>query len=101
MSDRWSKDPDEVLSYKFDWAPSTNGSGDSDWLASGETISSTTITATSGITVDSSSITDANTTVTVTLSGGTAGSVYLITCEIVTSEGQTAQRTARLTVTNN
>ena len=65
MPNTFSKDPDAVLDYKFDWAASTNGSGASDWLADGETISSHTITATTGLTVDSSSLTDTNTSVTV------------------------------------
>ena len=37
------KDPDAVLDYKFDWAALTNGSGSSDWLQAGETLSSHTI----------------------------------------------------------
>lgn len=98
MSDRWLKDPDDVLNYKFDWAPLENGTGDSNWLdrtsSPLESISSHSITAESGITVDSSSITDNSTTVTVALSGGTAGSKYNVTCQIVTSTGQTVDRTA-------
>ena len=87
------KDPDAVLDYKFDWKASTNGSGSSDWLESGETISSRTITADSGITVDSSSITDTSTTVTVWLSGGTAGLDYDVACLITTSASRTDERT--------
>jgi hypothetical protein len=78
------KDPDAVLDYKFDW--------DTNYLEDGETISSHTITAETGITVDSSSITDANRTVTVWLSGGTAGNVYTVSCEIVTSLSRTDER---------
>ena len=86
------KDPEAVLDYKFDWAASTNGTGDSDWLADGETISSKTVTATTGLTVDSSSITDTNTSVTVWLSGGTADTNYTVTCQIVTSASRTDER---------
>jgi hypothetical protein len=82
------KDPSAVLDYKFDFASSTNGNGGSDWLQSGETISSHTITEDSGITVDSSSITDTSTSVTVWLSGGTAGTTYRIACLVVTSAGR-------------
>jgi hypothetical protein len=87
-SNVFTKDPDAVLKYKFDW---------SDWLASGETISTHTITPEAGITVDSSSITDTNTSVTVTLSGGTAGNVYDVACLITTSDSQTDERTIKIT----
>ena len=92
------KDPDAVLDYKFDWKASTNGTGDSDWLASGETISSHTIDEDSGITVDSSAQTDTNTSVTVWLSGGTAGTTYAVRCEIVTSASRTDERTMKILV---
>ena len=93
MASSFVKDPDAVLDYKWDFAASTNGSGDSDWLASGETISSHTVTADTGLTVDSSSITDTNTSVTAWLSGGTAGTDYGVTCQIVTSASRTDDRT--------
>ena len=92
------KDPDAVLDYVFDWKASTNGTGDSDWLAAGETISSHTIDADTGITVDSSAQTDINTSVTVWLSGGTAGTAYAVRCEIVTSASRTDERTMRILV---
>jgi hypothetical protein len=84
------KDPDAVLDYKFDW--------DTNYLEDGETISSHAIAATSGITVDSSSITDANRTVTVWLSGGTAGNEYTVSCEIVTSLSRTDERSMYIKV---
>ena len=92
MPSTFLKDPDAVLDFKFDWAASTNGSGDSDWLASGETISTKTVTADSGITIDSSSITDTNTSVTVWLSGGTAETIYKVSCKIATSGSRTDER---------
>jgi hypothetical protein len=93
-SNIFTKDPDAVLDYVFDWAPNTNGTpdGTTDWLSSGETISTKTITATTGITVDSSTITDTNTSVTVWLSGGAAGQNYTVSCEIVTSANRTDER---------
>lgn len=94
------KDPNAVLDFKFDWRALTNGSGTSDWLESGETISSHTITAATGITVDSSSLTDSSTSVTVWLSGGTDGNKYNVTCRIVTSAGRTDDRTAEIRVAN-
>jgi hypothetical protein len=94
----WVKDPDAVLDYKFDWKALTNGTGTSDWLAAGETISAHVIDADAGITVDSSAATDANTSVTVWLSGGTAGVEYLVRCEIDTSASRTDERTMKIKV---
>ena len=84
------KDPSAVLDYVFDWT---------EWLAAGETIavdSETgekliTITADTGITVDSSTESDGK--VTVWLSGGTAGINYKVACLITTSAGRTDERT--------
>lgn len=93
------KDPEAVLDYKFDWRALTNGSGKSDWLASGETITAGyTITAATGITADSDSRTDTNTSVTVWLSGGTAGETYTLECKIVTSASRTDERTMTIVV---
>lgn len=89
MASRFTKDPAAVLDYKFDW---------SSWLASGETISTRTVTPATGITVDSSSITDTNTSVTVWLSGGTAGTEYTVACKIVTSAARTDERTLTIQV---
>src|SRR5690606_36092562 len=84
------KDPSAVLDYVFDWT---------EWLATGETIavdSETgekliTITADTGITVDSS--TEDTGKVTVWLSGGTAGINYKVACKITTTAGRTDERT--------
>jgi hypothetical protein len=94
------KDPDAVLDYAFLWK---------DWLQSDETITSKTITATTGITVNSSEINVAALTindivqkigsvVTVWLQGGTIDTVYSVSCRIVTSAGRTDERTFSLTV---
>ena len=91
------KDPSAVLDYVFDWTG---------WLATGETIavdSETgekliTITADTGITVDSSTEDDGK--VTVWLSGGTAGINYKVACLITTSAGRTDERTFWIKVTN-
>jgi hypothetical protein len=96
--DTFLKDPDAVLDYKFDWKALTNGSGTSDWLQGAETIASHTIDADSGITVDSSALSDTNTSVTVWLSGGTAETAYIVRCEIVTSAARTDERSMRLLV---
>ena len=84
------KDPSAVLDYAFDWTG---------WLAAGETIavdSETgekliTITADTGITVDSSTESDGK--IIVWLSGGTAGINYKVACKITTSAGRTDERT--------
>ena len=76
------KDPSAVLDYAFDWT---------EWLAAAETITDHTITADTGITVDSSTESDGK--VTVWLSGGTAGINYKIACLITTSAGRTDERT--------
>ncbi len=91
MPRSFTKDSDAVLDYKWDW---------SSWLESGETISTKTVTADSGITVDSSSITDSSASVTAWLSGGTAGQSYAVACKIVTSNGRTDERTIRVSVVN-
>ena len=85
----FEKDPQAVKNYKFDW---------SDWLDTGETIQSRTVTVPSGITLDSDSAT--NTSVQATLSGGTVGESYDINCEIVTnsSPAQTEQRTLTILI---
>ena len=98
MPQIFPKDPDAVLDYKFDFKASTNGSGSSDWLASSETISSHTIDADTGITVDSSALSDTNTSVTAWLSGGTAGTAYDVRCEIVTDASRTDERTITIRV---
>ena len=94
----FTKDPDAVLDYKFDWAAETNGSGPSNWLASNETISSYVVTAAAGLTKDSDSRTDENTAVTVWLSGGTDGINYNVACKIVTSSSRTDERTVTVKV---
>jgi len=81
------KDPDGVVDYQFDW---------SDWLASGETISTSAWIVPTGITEDSDSNT--TTTTTIWLSGGTAGALHEITNRIVTNSSRTEDRTMRILV---
>ena len=91
------KDPSAVLDYAFDWTG---------WLAAGETIavdSETgekliTITADTGITVDSWTESDGK--IIVWLSGGTAGINYKVACKITTTAGRTDERTIWIKVTN-
>jgi len=81
------KDPSAVLDYAFDWT---------EWLATGETITDHTITADTGITVDSSTESDGK--IIVWLSGGTAGINYKVACLVETSAGRTDERTIWITV---
>ena len=85
---RYTKDPAAVLDYVVNW---------STWL-DGDTISSATVTASTGLTLDSSS----NTTTTVTgwLSGGTAGTSYTVTFQIITAAGRTDERSIAIFVTD-
>lgn len=96
----FTKDSDAVLDYAFDWKPLTHGvsGATSDWLATGETISSYTVTAETGLTKDSDSQADG--VVTVWLSGGTAGINYKVACLIATSAGRTDERTIWIKVMN-
>ena len=98
MYEEFLKDPDAVLDFVYDWAPYTNSSKLTDWLAASETIVSTVITPETGITEDSNSITDSGTTVTAWLSGGTDGSDYNVACAIVTSDGREDERTITVVV---
>jgi len=64
ISNQFLKDPSAVLDYKFSWAAKTNGiTGDeevNDWLSSGETIVSHTITTKNFILSSGSTIQPAN-----------------------------------------
>lgn len=83
------KDPDAVLDYTWDWSA---------WLASGETITDATVTPSgTGLTVNGTPTTGAA-TVTAWLTGGTAGTEYLVTCHITTSQGRQDDRTITISV---
>jgi len=85
------KDPDAVLDYKFDWSA---------WLADAspdDTISTSAITVDSGITLDSQP--NDTTSAIAWLSGGTPGETYLVTHEIASAGGRTANRSILIKVT--
>lgn len=87
------KDPDAVLNYTFDW---TN------WLASGETITSTvwSVDSISGdtdpLTVDSYTTHSNGKKTIVVLSGGTAGNIYTVRNTINTDESETERKFFRI-----
>jgi hypothetical protein len=79
---KFTKDPDAVLDYTISWNA---------WLPDGDTITTATAEATSGIVVDSVSHTIDDTTVW--LSGGVAGSSYDVTVHVTTNGGREDDRT--------
>jgi len=83
----FTKDPQAVLDYGFDWSDSDNGGP---WLETGDTVSTSTWDVPAGITKDSDSKT--TTATTIWLSGGTVGAKYKITNHIVTVNGRTDER---------
>ena len=84
---QYVKDPADVLDYRFDW---------SQWLTVGESIQTSTVSADTGITIDSSS----NTTdsVTVWLSGGSLGGNYRVSSKIETTMARTVERSIAIKV---
>lgn len=82
------KTPESILDYTFDWTA---------WLAAGEAITANTVTPASGVVVVSSVA--SATTVTTTLSGGTAGQLARITCLISTNQGRTEEAAIYLQIT--
>jgi len=81
----FDKDPDAVLDYAFNWT---------DWLESGETITSRVVTVSTGLTKNSDS--ESAGVVTIWLSGGTHGVDYLVACKITTSSSRIDERTANI-----
>jgi hypothetical protein len=87
------KDPYAVLDYSLDW---TN------WMPTGDTIASITVTAetisgdASALTIDSSTNTDF--IVTANISGGTAGNIYNVAYNIVTTNSLRDSRNFRIKV---
>jgi len=78
------KDPAATLDYMLDWE---------EWLAD-DTITAATWTLTSGITKPQEAFTD--TTTTVWLAGGSAGTTYTATCHITTASGRQEDRSFRV-----
>lgn len=76
------KDPDSIKDWKWDFA---------DWMSVGEQIDTHSVIAATGIVVDLSAH-DTN-SVTVWLSGGTAGLTHEVTVRINTNQGRTEDRT--------
>ena len=96
---KFKKDPNAVLDYIIDFAAYSNGRGPEDYLQEGETISSTEVfSSPEGLVVDSFSISDSNTSVTIWVSGGTLDETYRVTCRIVTSNSRTDDRSISIKI---
>lgn len=80
------KDPSEVLDYTEDWG---------EWLKT-DTILNISWTVPAGLT--NAGNYGSQSTATIWLSGGTAGTTYLVVCEITTVGGRTSQRTVQINV---
>ena len=91
----FTKDPDEVLDYSFDW---------SEWLSTGDTIAASEwfiddIVPTEGLILSEDylpSFTD--TTTTVWLDNGVIGQRHYLTNRITTADGRIADRTVIIKV---
>lgn len=87
------KDPESTLSYQIDW---------SDWMPSGDEISSSSWSIET-ITDDSDNLsttgnTNTTTGTTITLTGGTEGNIYKVYNTIVTTNSLTERRYFRVKV---
>ena len=92
MSSWPSKDPNDVLDYRFNWRKEGN-----ECLLPGEDIDTYTVTIVSGtVVIDSDS--DDGSVVTLWLSGGAAGEVCRVLCRIVTTEGRQYDKTGTLRI---
>ena len=79
------KDPYTEKDYRFNWA---------DWLVAGETIVGATLVVGTGLTLATTSIVDAGTSVLGWFTGGTHGEKYKVTCQI-TTDSVPARKEAR------
>jgi uncharacterized phage protein (predicted DNA packaging) len=84
---KWpDKDPDEVADFQIDWTARLDG----------DTISSSTWVIPSGLTQNSAAFADTSTTVW--LAGGTAGSTYILVNRVVTAGSRTLEEAVSLRV---
>lgn len=81
IPDAPAKDPDSTIDYGIDW---------SNWLASGETITTSTWVDLGDLTSVSESST--TTATAIFISGGVVGATYTLTNRITTNQGRTEDR---------
>jgi hypothetical protein len=84
----FEKDSNEVVTYTWDWGPDCN--------LQGTTVSSAAWTVPTGITQDTSGTT--TTTATTTMSGGTPGREYPITCLVTFANSEKLSHTKTIRV---
>ena len=91
MSNQFLLDDDADLDFVFDW---------SSWLATGETISTYTVTVPTGITLGTGTKapSQASGKVTYWVSGGTIGQSYRVACKITTNASRIDERTMNIKV---
>ena len=95
----FTKDPDAILVYTFDWANNSPNDGsldDDGWLQGAEISSSSFVLSSSDIT----NVIDTNTTTTasIKLSGGKDGRDYIVTNRVITDGGETEDRSIQINV---
>lgn len=78
-------DPDSNLDYSFDLAALTNGTGNSNWLQTGETVVTAVWTVPSPLTGANNSIINSGTTPKIWISGGVLGNTYVVSVRVTTS----------------
>lgn len=84
---KFTQQPSEILDYDIDLT---------DWMATGDGVSNTTVSATSGLTT---SVSNANTaTPKIWCSGGVNGTTYKVTATVVTTDGRTKEIDFKITV---
>lgn len=92
---RFTQDPDATLDYRFDWSA---------WLIDDDTIADAVVTVEGAdddlgdLAIFDQSFT--TTTVTVWVTGVTAGHNYKVTCHVTTTQGREDERSARIVGTN-
>lgn len=87
------KVPNDDEKYTMHFAGSTVLSERSDYLDSGETISSHTVTHPAGVTAPfGSTATDGATSITFWVGGGTVGEEYDVTVQVTTSNSRVIER---------
>lgn len=80
--------PGDTLDYVFDWKAKTNGTGLSDWLPAGVTISSYTVTVPAGVTLASHAAINSDSAVRAWLVAGVTEGEFQIDCQITDSQGR-------------
>ena len=83
------KDPSDVVPYSVDFSAD---------IASGDSVSSQTVTPETGLTLDASS--ESAGVITGVFSGGTAGKNYDVTWQVVTTNGYTLNYSTIIRVAN-